>query len=399
MRHLATWSTSMSKIFDESLLREAAKEYWKRFAASATAFADRYRYEPFFQTEVNVLALQIAFGLLILGIVAVSFSFLYQDIIAVLTRGIEDVASARAPASSIGSTIASELEYMRSKNVSLIVLSIIVATVCFSYIIARLTLSPVRNALQSQKQFIGNVAHELRTPLSTVKTNTEVALFDDTMKDELRDTLMSNIEELDRISNIINNLLSLSASVRPERIEFKSVDLGTIVESVVEKLRSLASRKQLEVTVRMSERRAVWGNGSALEQIVSNILKNAIRFTPHRGRIAITIQSLGSSEIELSIQDSGSGIPRKDLFHVFEPFYRADSSRTRARGEGSGLGLTIVSELVKLHNGKITVRSAEGRGTSVLVLLPAAADARQGEPLKDEVSEIAVDFSHRGNRS
>ena len=129
-----------------------------------------------------------------------------------------------------------------------------------------------------------------------------------------------------------------------------------------------------------------------------NILKNAIIYSPRGSRIVVTVEPVYPDHIEFSVQDFGVGIARKDLFRIFEPYYRADPSRKR-EGGGSGLGLTIVSELVKLHNGKITVRSAEQRGTIVTVLLPAGrssldakGDAQRG---RENADEVTVDFSHR----
>ncbi|TSC85557.1 MAG: two-component system, OmpR family, sensor histidine kinase VicK [Parcubacteria group bacterium Gr01-1014_8] len=376
---------------------ERAKTLWKRSVGLVIGFADKYRYEPFFRTEVNVLALQCSFGMLVLAIAAISLSFLYQDVVNVLSLGIVESATSNIAPSTIGANIVSELQYLQTRNVIIVITSVIGITMLFSYVIAYVTLGPVRNALNSQKQFIGNIAHELRTPLSTIKTNTEVALFDADMNRELRDIMTSNVEELDRISDIINNLLTLSNSVRPERIEFDNVDLGTIVENVTKKMRGLAERKHLEVTTRMSDWRIVWGNSAALEQIVTNILKNAITYSSLKGRVGITVEGTGPNTIELSIQDSGTGIARSDLFRIFEPFYRADRSRNRVSG-GSGLGLTIVSELVKQHGGKISVRSAEGRGTSVTVLFPAGNEDKDQKGRSDRGSdEIAVDYSHRPN--
>jgi signal transduction histidine kinase len=149
--------------------------------------------------------------------------------------------------------------------------------------------------------------------------------------------------------------------------------------------------------VRISERRAVWGNTTALEQIVMNVLKNAVVYTSAGGRILVTVEPVHPDFMEFTVQDSGRGIARKDLFRIFEPYYRADPSRKRSGG-GSGLGLTIVSELVKLHNGKIAVRSAEGRGTTVTILLPAgkrpAGTHKPPQGENDSASEIAVDYSH-----
>ena len=179
-------------------------------------------------------------------------------------------------------------------------------------------------------------------------------------------------------------------------MEFASADLSDITSEVVEKYSRLASANALHVTVKKSPHALVWGNATALQQIVGNLLKNAIAYTPRLGSIAITVSQSPYDEVELIIQDSGVGISRKDLFRIFEPFYRSDQSRTRSKGS-SGLGLAIVSELVKLHGGKITIRSAVGRGTTVAVRFPGAAiHAKVGtSERKEGLSEIAVDFSRK----
>ena len=373
--------------------------YSKQFGVSVTDFAHKFRSDPFFRTEVSIIGLQLVFAALLLFIVAVTATSLYQDASAALSRGISEVLAAQSSPTTIGDSIAAELSSMRTRTVTFSAIAVVGVTLVLSYLIARVALSPTRNALASQKQFIGNVAHELRTPLSIIKTNTEVRLLvDPGMPQEARTLYESTIEELDRISEIINNLLSLSASVRPERLEFKDIDLGDIVHNVIEKLNNLSDSKHLEITARMGERRVVLGNATALEQVAMNILKNAIIYSPRGSRIVVTVEPVYPDHIEFSVQDFGVGIARKDLFRIFEPYYRADPSRKR-EGGGSGLGLTIVSELVKLHNGKITVRSAEQRGTIVTVLLPAGrssldakGDAQRG---RENANEVTVDFSHR----
>ena len=376
--------------------------YWKRCEALGTDFVHKYRFDPFFRTEVNVVVLQITFALLLLTVVGVIATQLYNDASAAVSQGISSALQPHSSPASIGNSVVTVLDYTRSRTVLYAAGAIICVTIVFTYIIARLALAPTRNALESQKQFIGNVAHELRTPLAIVKTNLEVALMASEIDADLKRSLESTVGELDRISEIINNLLSLSASIRPERIEFRDADIGAIVENVMQKLKSFAEPKRLELEVRMSERRAVWGNAVALEQVVMNVLKNAISHTPRGGRILTTIEPVYPDFMEFTVQDSGTGIARKDLFRIFEPYYRGDPSRKRADG-GSGLGLTIVSELVKLHSGKITVRSAEGRGTTVTVLLPAGRNGvgvkhPAGQERKN-VNEVAVDFSHNGHRS
>jgi signal transduction histidine kinase len=184
-------------------------------------------------------------------------------------------------------------------------------------------------------------------------------------------------------------------------MEFASVDFSSVVANVVELYGPLAKSKELEVLVRNGSNMDVWGNATALEQIAGNILKNAISYTPKGGRIRIMIDRTLYGHIELSVQDSGIGIPRKDLYRIFEPFYRAERSRARAGMYGnssSGLGLTIVSELVKAHQGRIAIRSSVGHGTTVSVYLPAAhtndmSDVRPAH--QNAPSEVAIDFSKK----
>lgn len=368
---------------------------WRQFVELVTALLNRYRQDPFYRTEVHVVALQAAFALVILGLVGASFSLLYHEMSSAVIDSIRSAGVSNAP--GLGTRIASELGNIKNQSLLTIIGVIIMATILFGYIIARITLAPARNALDAQKQFIGNIAHELRTPLSVIKTNTEVALLDEHVRADMKETLLSNIEELDRISEIINNLLSLSALVKPERIEFTAVDLSAIATDVVQKFSSLAKRGEHQVTLRKSPDALVWGNPTALQQIVGNLLKNALSYTPRGGHIRVTIEPAPNNHVELLVQDSGIGIARKDLFRIFEPFYRADPSRTKGAG-GTGLGLAIVSELIKMHQGKITIRSAVGRGTTVAVVFPGThKEAKVGNEtdLQSGLNEIAVDFSKR----
>jgi signal transduction histidine kinase len=385
----------MSKIFDANSVSEMVMGYWKQSVALGTVWLNKYRDDPFFHTEVNIVALQIAFALVILGLVGTSFSLLYHDIATAIVQGMQSGASAHT-SSVIAPSIVDEIQRIRGENLFITVSIIVLMTVLFGYIVARITLSPTRNALKAQKQFIGNIAHELRTPLSVIKTNVEVALMEDKIPVPLKDTLESIVEELDRVSEIINNLLSLSALVKPEGMEFGTVDLGVIAAEAVQKFSPLTKRNQLQVELRRSPECKVWGNATALLQVVSNLVKNAVQYTPRGGSIRITIEPATVDHVELRIQDSGIGIARKDLFRIFEPFYRADPSRTRGYG-GSGLGLAIVSELVKIHHGRITMRSALGRGTTVSILFPSSTRMKVGQEARanDLQTEVAVDFSHQ----
>ncbi len=361
--------------------------------ASATAYADRYQFDPFLRTQINVIGMLVLFSIIILSLVGILIDYLYQDLALAI---LDSVREAVLKGGTSQTVTLPALEEIRTDNFSAIAFITAAATITFGFLLTRVALSPTRHALASQKQFIGNIAHELRTPMSVIKTNTEVALLGSDLSDDIRGIMNSNVEELDRLSQIINNLLSLSASVRPERIEFVTVDVAAIATDVVGKMGNLAKMRALDITMRKGYACFVWGNVAALEQIISNVVKNAINYTNRGGHVSVTVEEIGGSHVEIVVQDSGAGIARQDLFRIFEPFYRADASRNRARG-GSGLGLAIVSELVKLHRGKITVRSAVGRGTTVVISLPSVPSPERDHTIRNRrtLDEVAVDFSHR----
>ncbi len=344
--------------------------------------------------------LQALFAIVIMITIGISFSVLYHNVSLAILEGISASLASDAP-TSLGPVIVHEIENIRTVNLWIILGVVTLTTIIFGYVVSRVTLRPARTALASQKQFIGNVAHELRTPLSIIKTNTEVLLFDRSISPDIRSTLESNVEELDRISQIINNLLSLSSLARRENMEFGLIDFSALVAATVDKYAQLGKQSKLEIELRQGEGIRVWGNTTALEQVVGNIVKNAINYTPVGGRISITVDQT-DEHVSFVVQDSGIGIERKDLFRIFEPFYRAEPSRARretrsGKVSGSGLGLTIVSELIKMHEGSITVRSALGAGTTVTVLfpLPQGFDAKRQLDQQALSSEIAIDFSKK----
>ncbi len=286
--------------------------------------------------------------------------------------------------------------YTDGEDVLAVGAAIMAATAVFGYVVARLTLAPTRTALVAQKQFVGNIAHELRTPLSIIKTNTEVALLDPALDGKVRKTLRSNVEELDRISQTINNLLSMSSFLRPEKIPFEDVDAAKVLDHAVKTLTPFAEHKHLTLTLKKSDYNVIFGNASALNQIFGNIIKNAISYTPPSGSVEISLAPDYRGSIIFIVEDTGVGIRQKDLESIFEPFYRADYSRNRAFG-GSGLGLAIVSELVKLHHGKISIRSVPEKGTKVIISLPCGSTIHEQKEEKHpaDAGEITVDFTRQ----
>lgn len=235
--------------------------------------------------------------------------------------------------------------------------------------------------MESQKLFISNVAHELRTPLSTIKTSSEVALLDPSLPRDARESFTEIVTELERISEILNNLLSLGSLARPEVMQFRSLDILPIAEGVYMRMKPLARERGIRMRLKGSPDSIAWANPTAVDQIIANTLKNAIYYTPEdtNGRVDITIRPVGDHRVLIEIQDSGMGIGPEDLAHIFEPFYRADPSRTKVVNKkvGSGLGLTIVRELVLAMRGTIEIESRRRKGTTVRMLLPAGGWRRE----------------------
>lgn len=349
----------------------------------------KYWNDIFFRTEFNVIFLQIVFAVVLSILVSISFDYLYKDILQTLLDGIAE--NIRNNGAVTGSDIVDSIQIVRAKNFLTFFTVAVTTTLIFSYFIAKMTLTPTRTALKSQKRFVSDIAHELRTPLSVIKTNSEVALLDEALHKDVREIFENTIEELDRVSSIINNLLTFSNLVHPEQIKFAIVGLGEVVDTAVKKLDELIKKKEIKVTVRKTSPDSVWGNMIALEQIVINIIKNAINYNKAGGAVVVRVEPDYRGNVVLTVTDDGMGISAKDLTHIFEPFYRAESSRNRASGSSSGLGLTIVSELVKLHSGRIGVRSTVGQGTTVTIILPYK-EHESALVEEEKEDDVAVDF-------
>ncbi len=371
----------------------------KPYAAWVTDLTDRYRFNPFTRTAAHIIGLQLLLALIMVGIFAWGIQSAQNATIGSVNQ---HIAEAILHGTSTTDSLPQDIDAVRNRTFGYVFLGLVLLNALFGFLLARFALKPTRDALQFQKRFIGNVAHEIRTPLAIIKTGTEVALFDPTLPAGIRSTLEDTVGELDRISETINNLLSFNTLMRPERMPAEKVDLGAIAEAVAQRHQALARSRDIALSVEIGAMHEAHGNATALDQIVSNLVKNALNYTPagQGGRVQVEI---GASEepgkVMLTVSDTGIGIEQKDLYHIFEPFYRGDTSRARGVGTGtSGLGLAIVNEIVRLHKGSITIRSAVGQGTTIRILLPSGGPSPLPNPLltdaeEKEVNEMAIDFS------
>jgi two-component system phosphate regulon sensor histidine kinase PhoR len=219
-----------------------------------------------------------------------------------------------------------------------------------------------------RRDFVANVSHELRTPMTTIRAMTETLAEGDT-DPELRDRYLEKIiSEVDRLTRITDDLLTLSIAESGTQ-NLVTVDMADLTGGVVTMLEKKAKAKGLLLSIKKERNITVLANETQLSQIIFNLVDNAINYS-NEGSVQVTLDTHDESAV-LTVQDTGIGISSENLSRIFERFYRVDKGRSRASG-GTGLGLAIVKHLVELHNGEVSVESALNRGTTFTVKVPLA---------------------------
>ena len=227
----------------------------------------------------------------------------------------------------------------------------------------------LQRAFESQRRFVGDAAHELKTPLTAMKGNMEVGLQRERSTEEYRDLLSTSLGQVERLVRLVKSLLTLTQfSGEHLPIDLKPVLMEPLIKELVSELSILAEDKGCLFTSHIQEVPKVLGDAGQLKQLVINLLDNAIRHTPQGGSVTVTLQS-SADKVRLKVEDTGSGIATEHLPHIFERFYRADPARDRESG-GTGLGLAIAKEIALAHNGIINVQSEVGKGSVFTVSLP-----------------------------
>jgi heavy metal sensor kinase len=226
--------------------------------------------------------------------------------------------------------------------------------------------------LERQRAFVANAAHELRTPLAALRASAEVALSQERGAEEYRERLADVVESSDSLVTLVNQLLLLAEGEAGPIRSPSPVTLDRVAARVVEMFQGVADQRGLRLNIDAAGPVVVMGNEGFLRQVVSNLIDNALKFTPRGGSARVVVSSDGSA-VTLRVEDTGPGIPAEDRPLLFERFFRAD--RARRREGGSGLGLSICQALVAAHGGSIRINSELGRGTAVTVTLPACPAA------------------------
>lgn len=230
----------------------------------------------------------------------------------------------------------------------------------------------VQMLANKQKRFIADASHELFTPLSVIRAQNEVVLkVPGSSLTDYQEIVSSTIEEVDRMTKVVENLLELSSNELKTEAELSSpIELAGLIKGVLDKIKILADGKKIFLTITRDDKGEINGDATTLTHMVINLLQNAIQYTPSGGKVSVGVFA-GDKTMQFVIQDTGMGIAPEHLPYIFDPFYKTDEARRR-RQSGAGLGLAIVKGVVESHKGKIEVESKVNQGTKITVEFPKA---------------------------
>ena len=234
----------------------------------------------------------------------------------------------------------------------------------FNQMIGRL-----EHAFNLQRRFVADASHELRTPVSVIRSITDVALSEPSTPEEYVMVLREINAESERLGKLINDLLSLArADEGLVQFDHDDVQLDLLTSDVVDSMEALAVERKITLTVGELQPATILGDAARLIQVIMSLVDNALTYTNEGGTITLSVKTTQTHAL-LIVRDTGIGIAPKDQAHIFERFYRADPARSRAAG-GSGLGLSLVNWIVRVHDGQVSVESQPGQGSTFTVMLP-----------------------------
>lgn len=238
------------------------------------------------------------------------------------------------------------------------------------YYMAGRALVPLKEAYDKQKQFAADASHELRTPLAVVMASADLLLSDPSIENPfLRQVIEDLKSEVKKMTNLVSDLLMVARSDNNAlKFKIQRLDLTEILKQVIRTMTPIAEKKNIRLAGEDFRKAMINADEQKIKQLAIILVDNAIKYTPEGGAVLVRLEKVDDSRTVFAVMDSGIGIAPEDLDKVFERFYRVDKARSREMG-GNGLGLAIAAEIVKLHDGKISVASKLGEGTKFTVEL------------------------------
>jgi signal transduction histidine kinase len=239
----------------------------------------------------------------------------------------------------------------------------------FAYLLAERTIQPIQESYQKQKEFIANASHDFKTPLTTMKTQSEIILRSKEVEnEEYTEYAQSILEEVNSLSNLTQNLLELAKSEDYDQKlivqEFNLVELG---QKVINKFQHLAEEKKVKLDLISKQKNILFkGDKAKIEELLSLLIDNAINYNKEDGTVVLKLEILKNSQVSIKVIDTGKGISKANLSKVFDRFYRESKDRNAS---GFGLGLSIAKKIVDDHKGQIELKSVKGKGTEVSVVI------------------------------
>lgn len=237
------------------------------------------------------------------------------------------------------------------------------------FFLAGRTLKPIKDMVDEQNRFITDASHELRTPITSLKTEIEVNLRDKKLSKDTKKILESNLEEVNNLQTLSDNLIKLTQYQKINgNIVFEETSLKEIVDEACRKVTNLAKHNKVSIHNKVKDH-VIQANRQSLSEAFVIFLDNAIKYSHKNTSVTLSSYTIDHSVVA-DIKDEGIGIDKEDRPHLFDRFYRADKSRTKTDIQGYGLGLSIAKQIIDKHQGTISVESEVGKGTTFSVKLP-----------------------------
>ncbi len=238
------------------------------------------------------------------------------------------------------------------------------------YFLAGRTLKPISDMVDEQHRFISDASHELRTPLTALKSTLEVNLRDPKLTIATAKTLMKDsISDVDKLQSLSDALLELAQYQTPTNVlQCTTLQLSAVVDRAVRNVAGLAKQKHIAIDHK-TPATSIEANEHSLTDLLTILLDNAIKYSPAHSDISVSAKQ-SDGTVLIAVRDHGIGIPEKDLPHIFDRFYRADTARSKQTVDGYGLGLSIAKRIAELHAGSITATSEPKKGSTFTIKLP-----------------------------